>query len=185
MTAVAATDVLIAGAGLPGLAAASALARLGLSVALADRAAVGLPMPSDPEDWDIRVYAVSPGSAEFLRALGVWQRLAPDRIAPVEAMRIEGDAGAVLNFSAYDLGERALAWIVEERALREALVPLVHEAGVAVRAPAEFEALTFTRDAAVLRLGSGESIAARLLVGANGARSWVRDAAGFDAQTRS
>jgi hypothetical protein len=51
-------------------------------------------------------------------------------------MRIEGDAGAVLNFSAYELGERALAWIVEERALRDALVPLVHEAGVAVHAPA-------------------------------------------------
>jgi len=186
MTAVAATDVLIAGAGLPGLAAASALARLGLSVALADRAAAGFSaMPSDPEDWDVRVYAVSPGSAEFLRALGAWQRLAPDRIAPVEAMRIEGDAGAVLNFSAYDLGERALAWIVEERALREALVPLVHEAGVSIHAPAAFEALTFSGDAAVLRLGSGESITARLIVGAGGARSWVRDAAGLAAQTRS
>jgi 2-octaprenylphenol hydroxylase len=186
MTAVAATDVLIAGAGLPGLAAASALARLGLSVALADRAAAGFSaMPSDPEDWDVRVYAVSPGSAEFLRALGAWQRLAPDRIAPVEAMRIEGDAGAVLNFSAYELGERALAWIVEERALREALVPLVHEAGVSIHAPAAFEALTFSGDAAVLRLGSGESIAARLIVGADGARSWVRDAAGLAAQTRS
>jgi len=186
MTAVVATDVLIAGAGLPGLAAASALARLGLSVALADRAAAGFSaVASDPEDWDVRVYAVSPGSAEFLRALGAWQRLAPDRIAPVEAMRIEGDAGAVLNFSAYDLGERALAWIVEERALREALVPLVHEAGVSIHAPAAFEALTFSGDAAVLRLGSGESIAARLIVGADGARSWVRDAAGLAAQTRS
>ena len=40
-------------------------------------------------------------------------------------MRVEGDAGARLNFSAYELGERALAWIVEERALRAALVPLV------------------------------------------------------------
>ena len=186
MTAVTDTDVLIAGAGLPGLAAASAIARLGLSVALADRAGVGVPaMPSDPEDWDIRVYAVSPGSAAFLRALGAWHRLAPERIAPVEAMRIEGDAGAVLNFSAYELGERALAWIVEERALREALVPLVHEARVAIHAPAAFEALRFSRDAAVLRLGSGESIAARLLVGADGARSWVRDAAGLTAQTRS
>jgi len=186
MTAPSDTDVLIAGAGLPGLAAASAIARLGLSVALADRAVVGTSaMASDTEDWDIRVYAVSPGSAAFLRALGAWQKLAPDRIAPIEAMRVEGDAGAVLNFSAYELGERALAWIVEERALRDALVPLVHEARVVIHAPAAFEALTFSRDAALLRLGSGESIAARLLVGADGARSWVRDAAGLRAQTRS
>jgi ubiquinone biosynthesis UbiH/UbiF/VisC/COQ6 family hydroxylase len=178
-------DVLVAGGGLPGLATACALARAGLSVALADRAAVGpSPAPADAEDWDLRVYAVSPGSAEFLRALGAWQRLAPERIAPVESMRIEGDAGAVLNFSAYELGERALAWIVEERALREALVPLVHAAGVAIHAPAAFDALTFSPDAAVLRLAGGASVAARLIVGADGVRSWVRDAAGLGAQAR-
>ena len=178
-------DVLIAGAGLPGLAAACALGRLGLTVALADRFSVAVSAPpSDAGDWDLRVYAVSPGSAEFLRSLGAWQRLPPERIAPVETMRIEGDAGALLNFSAYDLGERALAWIIEERALREALFPLVHAAEVAVHAPAAFDALTFSRDAAVLRLASGASIAARLVVGADGVRSWVRDAAGIGAQTR-
>jgi 2-polyprenylphenol 6-hydroxylase len=178
-------DVVVAGAGLPGLALARAIAHLDLSVALVDRVGIGLSAPpSAPEEWDTRVYAISPGSAEFLRALGAWQSLPCDRIAPVESMRIEGDAGAVLNFSAYDLGERALAWIVEERALREALVPLVHSAGVTIHAPAAFEALTFSRDAAVLRLGSGESIAARVIVGADGVRSWVRDAAGLAAQTR-
>ena len=179
-------DVLIAGAGLPGLAAACALARLGLSVALADRVGVGHSgSPSNDDDWDVSVYAISPGSAEFLRVLGAWQRLPPDRIAPVESMRIEGDAGAVLNFSAYELGERALAWIVEERALREALIPLARAAGVAIHAPAAFDALTFSRDAAVLRLASGASLAARLVVGADGSRSWVRDAAGLGAQTKA
>jgi ubiquinone biosynthesis UbiH/UbiF/VisC/COQ6 family hydroxylase len=186
MTASAADrDVLVAGAGLPGLAAAGALARLGLTVTLADRAGIALsPPPPEGEDWDLRVYAVSPGSAEFLRALGAWQRLPQERIAAVESMRIEGDGGAVLNFSAYELGERALAWIVEERALREALVPLVHAAGVAIHAPHAFAALTFSSDAAVLRFASGDSIAARLVVGADGVRSWVRDAAGLSAQTR-
>ena len=50
-------------------------------------------------------------------------RLPCERIAAIESMRIVGDAGATLNFSAYELGERALAWIVEERALRAALLP--------------------------------------------------------------
>lgn len=178
-------DVLVAGAGLPGLAVARAIAQLDLSVTLVDRVGVGRTAPAtDAEDWDTRVYAISPGSAAFLRALGAWQRLPCDRVAPVESMRIEGDAGAILNFSAYQLGERALAWIVEERALRDALVPLVHAAGVAIHAPATFEALTFSPDAATLRLGDGTSIAAQVIVGADGVRSWVRDAAGLTAQTR-
>jgi 2-polyprenyl-6-methoxyphenol hydroxylase-like FAD-dependent oxidoreductase len=112
-------DVLIAGAGLVGLALAPALAATGLSVALVDRAPVAAPeTPATDDDWDTRVYAISPGSASLLRALGAWQALLPERIAPIETMRVEGDDHGVLNFSAYDIGERALAWIVEERALR-------------------------------------------------------------------
>jgi len=179
-------DVLIAGAGLVGLALAHALANAGLAVALADRAAVtAQDSPATDDDWDARVYAISPGSATFLRGQGAWQALPPDRLAPVESMRIEGDAGALLNFSAYELGERALAWIVEERALRAALVPLVRSAGIAIHAPCTFESLSFSRDSAALRLADGSRLAARVIVGADGARSWVREAAGLAAVSKS
>ena len=117
------TTCVIAGAGLVGPGArAGARARR----ALASRSSIARRsrrrrLDAD-DDWDTRVYAISPGSAAFLRALGAWQALPAERIAPIEAMRVEGDAGATLDFSAYELGERALAWIVEERALRAALV---------------------------------------------------------------
>ena len=179
-------DVLIAGAGLVGLALAPALAELGLTVALADRAPVALPAdPAGEEDWDTRVYAISPGSAAFLRAVGAWQTLAPERIAAVEQMRVAGDRGATLEFSAYDLGERALAWIVEERSLRAALVARAHSAGVAMYAPRTCAALTWSRDAAMVRFDDGSAVTARLVVAADGRQSWVRDAAGIVATVRS
>lgn len=174
-------DVLVAGAGLPGLALAAALGGSGLSVVVADRRAVEV--VAEP-CWDTRIYAISPGNAAFLGALGAWQALPADRIAPVETMRVEGDRGAVLGFDAYDLGEPALAWIVEERALKNALVPRVEAAGVRIVAPAAFAALAWTAEAGTLELADGRSVRARLVVAADGVRSWVRRAAGLVAEPR-
>lgn len=175
-------DVVIAGAGLVGLSLAPALARADLSVALVDRAPIATP-ESDPDSWDARIYAISPGSAAFLRALGAWQLLPADRIAAIERMHVEGDAGGRFEFSAYDLGERALAWIVEERALRAALLPANHAAGVVMFGSSACEAVDWSADEAVLDLDNAESeglrLHARLVVGADGVRSWMRRAAGI------
>jgi 2-octaprenylphenol hydroxylase len=176
-------DVLIAGAGLPGLALATALARQGLRVALADRAPLDV-QDVDRSTWDARVYAVSPGSAAFLESLGAWSALSAERLTAIESMRIEGDEGAVMTFSAYELGERALAWIVEERELRAVLVGQVREAGVNVLAPGGFAHLVFAPDSATLALDDGREIRTKLVVGADGVRSWIRQAAGIIAAPR-
>ena len=178
-------DVAIAGAGLVGLSLAGALADAGLAVALVDRAPLELAIaPPAAEDWDSRIYAISPGSAAFLRSLGAWQGLPAERVGPVETMRVEGDGGAVLRFSAHELGERALAWIVEERALRETLILKLRATRVAVHAPRGLASLGFTAERAELRFDDGGALTARLIVGADGLRSWVRASAGIVAVPR-
>ncbi len=177
-------DVLIAGAGLVGLALAPALARAGLKVALADRGPVHAPEPLAETQWDTRVYAVSPGSAAFLADIGAWQGLSPERLAAIETMHVVGDDGAVLDFSAYELGERALAWIVEERALRAALVALTQTSGVTTLAPRTFESMAWSAEGGALHFGDGTSASARLVVAADGVHSWLRERAGVTAVPR-
>jgi len=175
-------DVLIAGAGLVGLALAPALATAGLGVALCDRSSVVVPPePAGDDDWDARVYAISPGSAGFLRTIGAWQALPPERIAAVESMRVVGDDGGMLNFSAYDVGERALAWIVEERALRSTLVPLMRASHAAVHAPRAVSSVEWTVERGQVHFDDGGVLDARLIVGADGLRSPMREAAGIAA----
>jgi ubiquinone biosynthesis UbiH/UbiF/VisC/COQ6 family hydroxylase len=184
-----ARDVIIVGAGLVGLALAAALARAGLSVMIADRGSVATlaaPRDIDVDGWDQRVYAISPGSACFLHSIGAWQLLPVERIAPIEAMDVRGDAGGRIEFSAYELGERALAWIVENRALNAALVQAARGMpGLDIVAPCSPVSLVWHAGAAELRLDDGRAVSARLIVGADGVRSWTRQAAGIHGAPRA
>ncbi len=208
-------DVIIAGAGLAGLSLAAALRATSLRVCLLETGAGDAPddTPRAPDDWDGRIYALSPSSVRFLETIGAWRHIDQRRVTPVDQMNVAGDdpRSASLRLSAFDAGALQLACIVEARslvgALRAALAgasagaattpggaapPLVRMSGIDLVA-IETSSTSCTVELAGL---PGSASAARepaatpsrmiegaLLVGADGSRSATRLLAGIKARS--
>ncbi len=167
---------MIVGGGLAGLAVAAALGKSRLSVAVIEGEA-----PVRSQNWDARIYAVSPANVRFLRELGIWEELDAERIAPVTSMEVHGDAGGRLDFSAYDAGLSELAWIVEaSRMQRELWETARRQGNVTLFCPVRPAALAIDAESISLTLTDGRCLTARLVVAADGADSWTRAAAGID-----
>lgn len=176
-------DLIVAGGGAVG--ASIARTARGLSVALVGGLRPQAATAAATPDIDSRVYALSPGNVGFLRALNVWDSIPPSRVAPVRAMKVFGDAPhASIRFDAYRAGVPELAWIVEDRALQAALWgALATQERLELFAPAHCAALELG-DTARLTLADGRLLEADLIVGADGANSFVRNAAGIAADER-
>ncbi|MFN3716510.1 MAG: FAD-dependent monooxygenase [Thiobacillus sp.] len=173
-------QAVVVGAGLVGAAAALALARHGLRVALIERATSRPP----GEDWDTRIYALTPANQRWLAGLGAWSRLDATRVQPVFRMDVAGDAGGSLRLDAYAAGAAQLAFIFESSRLQQALWDTLADQGeVALHCPADIAVMARDGLDTHITLTDGQVLAAQLVVAADGAHSRVRDWAGIASAT--
>jgi 2-octaprenyl-6-methoxyphenol hydroxylase len=172
-------DAVVIGGGPAGLAAAIALAQASANAALIARRA--------PYS-DNRTTALLGGSVDLLQALGVWPRC-QDNAAPLQAMRLVDDTGRLIRapevrFSSDEIGLDAFGYNIENRVLMEALEERAAELSNLTRFDDEADTITPEEADVAIRTGSGKSLSARLVIGADGRQSLCREAAGIGVRRR-
>ncbi|MGB3745536.1 MAG: FAD-dependent monooxygenase, partial [Xanthobacteraceae bacterium] len=170
-------EVAIVGAGPAGLVSAIALAAAGVDTLLV----------APPAQMDHRTTALLAGSVAALDTLGVWQRCVP-QAAPLKKLRIIDDTRRLFRapevlFTAAEIDCDAFGYNIENRHLmaalqaRAATLPLTWIAAPALAIECDASAVTITH-------GQGDA-RVQLAIGADGARSVCRAAAGITTRRRA
>lgn len=168
-------DAVIIGAGMVGAATALGLARAGLKVALIEQNPAAPPQATDPVD--LRVVAIAPHAQRLLSDLGVWSQIAAVRASPYARMQVhDALGGSRIGFDAADYGWPCLGHIVENRLVAGVLWRAVEsEPGVRLLLGDALRGFDMDAAGVRLRLESGGTLQAKLLVGADGVHSRVRE----------
>lgn len=181
-------DVTIVGGGIVGLTLALLLARADFNVIVLEKN----PPPTD--DIDYRVSAIHLASRALFQSLDVWPKLQLrasvfEQIRVFEPSQTEGfpSLNAVnyeLQFDSALVNQPLLGFILQHDWMSQVLIESLTDCSVKIAYQEEVASLQFDTEKAVLTLKGGEVVSSRLIVGADGKHSGLRDLLGISVTER-
>lgn len=188
MTDLKKVDLVIAGAGMTGLALALSASDLGLSVVVVDPK-VKMPKGFDrfiksqlKLNFDSRVSALTQSSKDLLSQIGVWNQIAQWGAEGYTQMHVwDSETRGEISFDAKEVHQPLLGHITENRWISFALLQkAVSDSGIEFRLGAKIDRLSPSEsNSRTVVLSSGEQLQTDLLVCADGAESETRKMAGL------
>lgn len=173
-------DILIVGGGMVGATLACALGDTALRIGVIESAEAPQ-MEWPEEEFDIRVSAITRATERVFAGIGAWQGMVRRRVEAYSRMLVWDATGSgSIHFDSADIGEPNLGHIIENRVILAALLERMAGFGnVELIRPAQVASLERQSDSALLVLQDGRRLLTRLVVGADGANSRVRELAGI------
>lgn len=178
-------DLVVVGAGMAGLAFAGAIAPSGMSVAVIDNV-----FPESPDQFvpgfDLRVSALTHASENLLRNIGAWESIEQLRVSPYQHMKVwDGDGTGCIEFHAEEAGVSHLGHLVENRVTTWGLWQALQNRPNVIFIRDGLRYLDTSTGVPCITLASGRQLKSTLVIGADGARSQVREHAGLSVRTWS
>ena len=168
-------DITICGGGMVGLAVANALAQCDFKIAVIENRK---PRSFNiNQDYDLRVSAVTLETVDFFKNMGVWNSIINTRLCPLKAMRVWEESGfGDVSFDAKTIEEENIGFIVENRILQLALWERAEsKANITIFCPETSTHIHVDNNQVEVSLSNKDRICSKLLVGADGANSSIRE----------
>lgn len=179
-------DLIIIGGGMVGATLACALGDSALKIAVIEAREPDYNWPESSHD--IRVSALTHASQHIFENIGAWQNMFKDGVCAYDQMHVWDATGqGQIHFNSIDIGQMNLGHIVENRIIQKAVQQrLADFDNIHLLMPLKVSSLQIDEQqnpGVLLTTEDGQIMSAELLVGADGANSWVRQQAGISLST--